>query len=136
VGSKDHTAIIDRVNKGNEAALAIDEYRAMLESGDVGAFTGPQKAKANALRSKLATGVMLAAGGKSDSDFEIALKRVPDLSAIFESGESQKAALDVLRGELAGAVSDNKKLFGHVTGFTEAIPIGFVPRPKPKAATR
>ena len=136
VGTKDHTAIIDRVNQGNEAALAIDEYSRMLQSGNVGAWTGPEKAKAQALRSKLATGVMLAANGKSDADYKIALERVPDLTAIFQRTESQAAALDVLRQELTGAAAENKKLFGHVPGFTEPMPAGFVPRQKPKNATR
>ena len=135
-GTKDHTAIIDRVSKGNEAALAIDDYSRMLESGNVGAWTGAERAKAHALRSKLATGVMLAANGKSDADYKIALERVPDLTAIFETTASQRAALDVLKQELNGAAAENKKLFGHVPGFTEPIPAGFFARPKPKAATR
>jgi len=51
--------------------------------------------------------------------------------------DSNKLAnLDVLRAELSGAVKENQVQFGHVAGFPERIPSGFVPRPKPKAATR
>ena len=136
VGTTAHTEIIDRVNSANKAANAMDDYRALLIEGNVGTLTGPEKAKADALRSQIATGVMLAAKGKSDADYQIALDRVPDLASMRTFDKNKLASLDVLRDELSGAVKENQVQFGHVVGFPERIPSGFVPRPKPKAATR